>query len=120
MDDLQAACHDCGVKPGEAHDDGCDVARCLWTGQQRLACQGFGPLLGQEAHDCGQDVWTGEWPGDTECRKYGLWCYCPPVGSPVPCGPDHPEAIADTTALIRNGRWDREAKQWVLLDSPVR
>lgn len=128
-------CHDCGAQPGTAHDENCDVARCLLTGQQRLVCQAMadegldvpGPT-GEMVHipashpgeDCRGDVWTGEWPGTAECREYGLWVYCPPTGSPVPCGPDHPDAVADVTALMRNGRWDREAQRWVLLDSPVR
>jgi hypothetical protein len=47
-------CPDCGVAPGRRHHAGCDVARCLETGHQRLSCAG--------GHDCGQDVWTGEWP----------------------------------------------------------
>ena len=115
-----ADCHDCGAKPGEAHDDGCDVARCTWTGQQRLACGAIGPLIGQEAHDCGQDVWTGEWPGHAECREYGLYCYWPEGGPFIPCGPDHPEALHDLNTLIRCGVWDREAGRWVLLDGVVR
>ena len=33
-------CPGCGVEAGARHGDGCDVARCLWTGMQRLACDG--------------------------------------------------------------------------------
>lgn len=116
----ESECTDCIAEVGEPHSDGCDVARCLWTGQQRLACQSIGPLLGQEPHDCGQDVWTGEWPGVVECRKYGLWCYWPEGGPWITCGPDHPGAVHDYTTLMRNGVWDREAAQWVLLDGVVR
>ena len=42
-------CPDCYASPGEAHENGCDQARCLITGQQRLMCH--------EDHDCGEDVW---------------------------------------------------------------
>lgn len=49
-----ALCNDCGVDVGAEHADGCDVARCLVTGLQRLSCG--------EEHDCGADVWTGKWP----------------------------------------------------------
>jgi hypothetical protein len=51
-------CPDCDVAPGQPHDPNCDVARCLATGGQRLG-------HGDEEHDCGNDVWTGQWPGTT-------------------------------------------------------
>lgn len=96
------------------------MATCVHTGQQRLACGAIGPLIGQEPHDCGHDIWMGEPHGYAECRRYGLWVYCPPTGSPVPCGPDHPDAIPNMNALIRNGVWDRQTQTWVLLDGVVR
>ena len=98
------------------HDDGCDMARCLHTGQQRLACQTFGPLLGQESHDCGKDPWLGYDPDADRAAIYGLWCWCPPTGSPLPCDVNHPGAIPDVTRLMRNGVWDWEKHLWVLLD----
>jgi hypothetical protein len=73
-------CGNCGVKFGQAHDDGCSFAKCLVTGQQRLLCSTFGgsPTAGiialatggsqQEfddyfktptGHDCGRDVYLG-------------------------------------------------------------
>ena len=109
-------CHDCGAQAGGIHDDGCDVARCLHTGQQRLACRMFGPLLGQEPHDCGRDAWLGYDPDQRQAALHGLWVYCPPYGSPVRCDADHPGAISDVTRLMRNGMWDRERKTWMLLD----
>ena len=58
---MNRTCSDCGVKPGEAHIPGCDVARCTLCGWQRFSC------------DCGEEVegeiWTGEWPGDVELRE---------------------------------------------------
>jgi hypothetical protein len=76
----------------------------------------LGPMLGQEAHDCGKDPWLGYDPDMDQAAKYGLWCYCPPTGSPVPCGPGHPDAMPNVTRLMRNGIWDREAQRWILLD----
>jgi hypothetical protein len=109
-------CRDCGAQAGSLHDDGCDMAKCLHTGQQRLACRAIGPLLGQEPHDCGKDWWAGYDRDEDQAAAYGLWCYCPPVGSPVPCGADHPDAIPNVTRLMRNGVWDRKKCYWVLLD----
>jgi hypothetical protein len=57
MTDLQTRCPDCDAESGAAHDGGCDVARCLVTGLQRLTCR--------DEHDCGADVWSGPW---TPCR----------------------------------------------------
>ena len=56
-------CHDCGVEPGQKHLDGCDTARCLICGGQRLGCdceEGYG------------DVWDGMWPGTEYCYKNKL------------------------------------------------
>jgi hypothetical protein len=55
-------CGGCGVKPGEDHDGGCDVARCLVTGGQRISCGA--------RHDCGNQAWAGEWPGVAECEEF--------------------------------------------------
>jgi len=59
-------CHDCGAKPGYAHKEGCDTARCLNTGIQRLQC---------DCGKCGADKWTGMWPGIQECYDQKLVCF---------------------------------------------
>ena len=100
------ACGDCGVKAGGVHDDGCDVARCMATGQQRLSCDG--------GHDCGRGVWTGEWPGDAECREFGWWVQdrCEEGLGFVPCAPDAPEAMPDLNRLARDAYWDATTGRW--------
>ena len=102
-----ALCPDCGVEPGVIHDRGCDVARCLESGLQRLCCR--------EKHDCGEDVWTGRWPGQAECEEFGWWAYFVPNGDPswVSCGPDRPGAVHHLSRLILEARWDRETARWI-------
>lgn len=129
------ACPDCGVSPGEPHEDGCDVARCLFTGRQRLMCdgnEGLPHVMQDVPHidqpipggyvpvDCGRDIWTGLWPGEAECREYGwyAWFRAPGPGEGAygiweRCGPDHPEAGPDLNRLILACTWDRAARRWV-------
>jgi len=61
-------CPDCGVKTGEKHVEGCDVARCLKCGGQRLSCDCKGKAGGG-------DIWTGLWPGVKECHEKGYVVY---------------------------------------------
>jgi hypothetical protein len=124
-----ARCHDCGANPGEPHADGCDVARCLVTGRQRLSCSTIifppgadpdralpaGDFEFGDAHpgeDCGHDVWTGQWPGDAECREYGFWSRFTDQGW-VQCSPGHPDATEDLNRLVTECRWDRGQRRWV-------
>ncbi|MCU1680207.1 MAG: hypothetical protein JWQ81_946 [Amycolatopsis sp.] len=92
--DFQERCPDCAVAVGEAHPgdeyDGCDVARCLVTGLQRLSCEAD--------HDCGQDVWTGWWPGQLDCEQLG-WMIGP--------------GLPDLNRLYTQAVWNPERCQWV-------
>jgi len=56
-------CHDCGVEPGQKHLIGCDTARCLICGGQRLSC---------DCEEWSDDIWTGLWPGTEYCYKNRL------------------------------------------------
>ena len=56
-------CPDCAVAPGEAHVDGCDVARCTACGAQRIGCDHGGEDVGWGA------IWTGRWPGVAEVEE---------------------------------------------------
>ena len=118
---LDAPCPDCGVRPGQRHENGCDVSRCPECGHQALACG-----LHRES---GQSTWTGEWPGDAECREFGWWARWtlttqysrngrPDSGPSVRCDADHPDAHPDLTRLTLAGirgelRWDRDRERWV-------
>ena len=65
-DKTDKPCPDCQAKVGTPHKHGCDTARCLRTGVQRLQC-GCGK--------CGEDVWTGHWPGIELAYQRKLVCY---------------------------------------------
>jgi len=93
-------CGDCGVKPGELHQEGCDVERCALCGGQAFCCECIYTVNGMEnleeehpeifkngptddmfpaldalvAKYGGKLPWTGEFPGCMECREFGLWC----------------------------------------------
>lgn len=127
-------CRDCGVAVGLPHETGCVVARCLWTGQQRIQCDGglaaecckalrdsdhadladelaYHLSLDDPDHDCGEDVWTGVWPGDADAIAMNVWVRWGPPW--IACRGDHPDARPDLNALTTVGRWDREQKRWV-------
>lgn len=135
-DALPRACRDCGVEPAQAHVPGCDVARCLWTGMQELQCDGgltaaccralraaghddlgdkLAHYLGLDDpdHDCGRDVWTGEFPGRADARSLGWWCRWSPGAGWVRCDPDHADARPDLNRLVTDARWDRTERKWV-------
>ncbi len=102
----EPACPDCQVGVGARHEVGCDVARCLACGGQRLGCACSGR---------GRDVWTGEWPGKMECRDFGWYAYFAPNGSPSwrPCDADHPGATEDLNRLAVEGVWIRTGRRFV-------
>jgi hypothetical protein len=72
-----------------------------------------------EDHDCGDDIWTGEWPGVVECREFGFWSYWSDDDGWVRCTADHPQASEDLNTLVSWCRWDRAAGRWVLPDGKL-
>jgi hypothetical protein len=83
-------CGDCAVLPGERHEEGCDVARCVGCGQQALQC---------DRHlDRPMQTWTGRWPGSEEIEE-GL---ARDLNHLAACGLG-PEPI-----LL----WDRDLERW--------
>jgi hypothetical protein len=82
----------------------------------------IGEVPVREEHDCGRDVWTGEWPGSAECREYGFWTRwdnTPHVrdGFTYPgqwreCDADDPDAQPDLTRLYQC-TWDRDQGRWI-------
>jgi hypothetical protein len=99
------------------HRHGCDVERCPYCGGQLLFF-----LCCEDAFDGVPDddrlPWTGEWPGEAECREFGWYCTWVPDNPPgerwVRCAPDDPGAGPNLSRLRTDAIWDREQKRWVL------
>ncbi len=100
-------CPDCGVAIGVAHEGGCDVARCLACGMQRIGCDCASP---------GDDVWTGEWPGNVAARRHGFFCRWKRGGGWQACGPDDEGAVPDVNTLMVRCRWNARTHDWDLRD----
>lgn len=104
-------CPDCAVKPGENHQPGCDVERCAFCGGQMISCNCLGKP--EEIKDEDLLPWTGFWPGEVECEKYGLYSKMVPGKGWVKCAKDDPEASHDLNTLYSKYRWDRKQKTFV-------
>lgn len=104
-DDLFTApmdrCPDCGVHVGFAHDLGCDIARCLRTGYQRIGCDHFA-VEGWVDH-CGMQVFDGYWPGERDAIDLGLvFTYANGM------------KIGDLNRLHLEAEWDPATQHWKL------
>lgn len=110
-------CRDCGALPGKYHTLGCDVERCPYCGGQLLMCLMCGCV---EAYESpwpppldDRMPWTGEWPGERECREFGWYARIVPGKGWVACAPDVPGAREDLNRLLMETEWDRENKRYV-------
>lgn len=110
---LRPVCPDCSVAAGQLHVAGCDVERCPDCGEQALSCgharQGLKrPRL----------PWTGQWPGDAECKEFGWWsCWSQGTGW-VRCDASHPQARPDINRLAVDAVWDAQAGRFVRREEP--
>lgn len=136
-------CPDCAAVPGEQHKPGCDVERCAICGDQLISCDcvyvvnGLDPdtlefehpdiyhggstdemLAAYEAEVeklGGPLLWTGEWPGEAECREFGFWSYWGPPW--IACKADHPGAGPGLNELYTYTKWDKVQRKRVPVES---
>lgn len=118
-------CPDCGAPIGQQHLHGCDIARCVVTGDQALQCmgevdvevlraEGLDPtdyLTAQHPGTCDGDIWDGYWPGEQECYERGWFSKF--VGGWVPCDKDDPDGGPDLNRLHRELSWDPQQRKYV-------
>ena len=100
-------CPDCKAEPGERHREWDYIARCRVTGLQLVAC---GPtydldddgeeILVEADHECGPDIWDGEFPGVKRCREFGWFKDDPEFGT-----------TEDINRLI-SAWWNPETETW--------
>ena len=110
-DFIRESCPDCGAATGELHRKGCDVEPCPYCGGQRLSCRFMGRCGRVRRGD--RIPWTGEWPGDAECREFGWYAKPGPDRRLVACGPDEPGASLVLNRLHADAVWDRASKRFV-------
>jgi hypothetical protein len=103
------------------------VSQCPACGTRALQCG--------DHRDAGQSIWTGEWPGEVECRQlgwYARWTVTsaysrdglPDTGRQVACSPDEPGANPDLQRLTIAGAtgelvWDRQQERWTTPTRPA-
>lgn len=125
----QTNCPDCGVTPGQQHHEGCDVARCVVCGMQQLQCNPRREHGLAGANLPPMQTWTGQWPGDAECREFGWYARwtitteyspdgLPDSGNSIPCPAEHPHARLDLNRLayaaaVGQIDWSRERERYV-------
>jgi hypothetical protein len=104
-------CHDCGARPGQMHQEGCDVEQCPGCGGQRLTCG----CEDDDVRGLARLPWTGEWPGTAECREFGWYARrVPGRRGWQPCGPDEEGAHPNVNRLLTEATWDRKRGRFVL------
>ena len=80
-------CPDCGVSPGERHQEDCDVQICTVCFGQYMICQ-------CPAHNADKAAWTGHWPGSLEAADKGWFVVWTEHGW-ISCDKDEPGSKSD-------------------------
>jgi hypothetical protein len=103
-------CHDCGARPGQEHAAGCDVERCAYCGMQALSCD----CSAAQVKSLPRQKWTGEWPGEADCRDFGWFSKWDPTRPGwVTCEATDPDASPDLNRLVTEATWNRTLGRFV-------
>lgn len=142
-------CGDCNAAPGDFHIPGCDVERCARCGGQSISCDCIYEVCGMNRDTLEEEYpevynngptdamyakwdaewgprrmpWTGEWPGEAECREYGFWAVFGPEMNPPQVGwvtvPEGtPKASENLNRLIRECSWNVDKQRWIRDEVP--
>ena len=130
------SCYDCGAKPGELHEPGCDVETCPRCGSQMISCgcvyevNGLDQETLEEEHPdiytggptdemyakfdaewgARRIPWAGEPHGAASARKLGWWVKWSPGWKK--CAANDPDACEDLNGLFTRAWWDAEAQEY--------
>lgn len=107
MNEQFNCCPDCGVPPGFPHINGCDVERCADCGFQRIGCDHEDDL------NTPRILWTGLWPGISECHEFGWYAKLMPGRGWVRCHKDDDDASPDLNRLYIEAIWDKEQARFI-------
>lgn len=101
-------CHDCAVLPGELHEIGCDVERCMNCGRQAISCD----CSDKEFLKAGRAPWSGEHPGLDQCRDFNIYAKLILGKGWIPCSKDDPDAREDLNTLSTYP-WSKELRKHI-------
>ena len=106
-------CGDCDAKVGELHSIGCDIERCPVCGLQAISCG----CPEDEKSKYPKLPWTGEYPGESECREFGWYAKLDEKKGWIPCEKDEPGANIDLNRLYTEATWDPAIRKFVKVKS---
>jgi hypothetical protein len=101
-------CPDCGVESGNWHEPDCVGEQCPYHGEHAMDCE----CDGRPAPLDDRILWMGLCPWEQTCRDFGFF-EREARGKWIQCDADEDGCEPDVSRLLRECRWDRDAKQFV-------
>lgn len=90
------------------HVRGCDVEQCAECGNQAISCGCPGDYF-----QFPRLPWTGQWPGEAECRKFGWFAKLVPGKGWVRCAESDPDSHPDIGRLRTGAYWHARTATFV-------
>jgi hypothetical protein len=94
------------------HRIGCDIEQCPNCGLQLISCDCPADLV------CHRLPWSGEWPGEEECREFGWYAQMVSGVGWVPCDRDDAGANPDLNRLSLEAEWDPLSRRFIQRQNP--